>query len=308
MVMANPHMVTPGSGLCYGPKQPTGKGKRLIIAHIGSKDGFLPDALLMFESKKTGDYHEDMDGERFENWLRNVVLPKLNPGDAVVMDNASYHSVLVQKAPTSASKREEMIHWLKQYKLHYEEHEDGNKIKKGDLYKRYIKPFRNHPQYKKFRIDELAKSKGVTVIRLPPYHCCLNPIELVWAALKWSVRKNNITHRLEEVKALLHEAIAKFTPDKWNKCVMHVEKKVEKYLTEEEILSKASRVDPLIIPLDDDDDSKSSSDEEEEAAWFTPATAEDILAEDLSLDQLLVETDEVTFENLPSFLSSALDC
>ncbi|KAE9530038.1 hypothetical protein AGLY_011500 [Aphis glycines] len=36
-------------GLTTGAKNPTGKGKRLIILHIGSEDGFVPGGLLCFE-------------------------------------------------------------------------------------------------------------------------------------------------------------------------------------------------------------------------------------------------------------------
>ncbi|KAE9523849.1 hypothetical protein AGLY_015737 [Aphis glycines] len=39
-------------GLTTGSTNPTGKGKRLIILHIGSDKGFLPGGLLCFESKK----------------------------------------------------------------------------------------------------------------------------------------------------------------------------------------------------------------------------------------------------------------
>nr|CAH7729528.1 unnamed protein product [Callosobruchus chinensis] len=69
-------------GLSTGLKNPSvfnrkksflGKGKRLIICHIGSVDGFVPDALWAFESKKTGDYHEEMDGASFENWFSNTL-------------------------------------------------------------------------------------------------------------------------------------------------------------------------------------------------------------------------------------------
>lgn len=41
-------------GLSTGVKDPTGKGKRLIIVHIGSDTGFVNGGLLNFESKKTG--------------------------------------------------------------------------------------------------------------------------------------------------------------------------------------------------------------------------------------------------------------
>jgi len=53
-------------GLTTGPKEPSGKGKRLIVLHIGSSDGFVPGGLLSFESKKnTLDYHDEMNGARF---------------------------------------------------------------------------------------------------------------------------------------------------------------------------------------------------------------------------------------------------
>ncbi|XP_031338164.1 uncharacterized protein LOC116167067 [Photinus pyralis] len=48
------------NGLSTGLKDPSGKGNRLIVLHIGSEDGFVEEGLLCFESKKTGDYHEEM--------------------------------------------------------------------------------------------------------------------------------------------------------------------------------------------------------------------------------------------------------
>jgi len=39
-------------GLTTGSTNPTDKGKRLIILHIGSDKGFLQGGLLCFESKK----------------------------------------------------------------------------------------------------------------------------------------------------------------------------------------------------------------------------------------------------------------
>jgi len=39
-------------GLTTGQKEPSGKGKRLIVVHIGSSDGFVVGGLLCFESKK----------------------------------------------------------------------------------------------------------------------------------------------------------------------------------------------------------------------------------------------------------------
>lgn len=87
-------------GLSTGTNNPSGKGKRLIVLHIGSEDGFLSGGLLCFKSKKnSSDYHDEMNGYTFCEWMEGV-LPRLQPKSVIVMDNASYHSVKIDKAPT----------------------------------------------------------------------------------------------------------------------------------------------------------------------------------------------------------------
>lgn len=99
------------AGLSNGPGAPTGKGRRPIILHIGSEKGFVEGGLLLFESKSTKDYHEEMDGEKFLNWFINII-PKLEPGSVVVMDNAPYHSVKSEKIPTPQWNKQQIIDWL----------------------------------------------------------------------------------------------------------------------------------------------------------------------------------------------------
>uniref|UniRef100_A0A6P7GS61 Uncharacterized protein LOC114346072 n=1 Tax=Diabrotica virgifera virgifera TaxID=50390 RepID=A0A6P7GS61_DIAVI len=81
-------------GLSTGLRGPTGKGQRLIVAHIGSDSGFLNDSALVFVSKKTGDYHEDMDAQHFEKWFESL-LARVHPNSVIAIDNAAYHSRLV---------------------------------------------------------------------------------------------------------------------------------------------------------------------------------------------------------------------
>lgn len=59
--------------------------------HIGSDTGFVEGGLLTFESQHTGDYHEEMTAEVFENWFESV-LDLVVPNSVIVMDNAPYHS------------------------------------------------------------------------------------------------------------------------------------------------------------------------------------------------------------------------
>ncbi|GBP68520.1 hypothetical protein EVAR_55653_1 [Eumeta japonica] len=52
-------------------KQPISKGQHVVIVHAGSETGFVPNALLTFKAGcKTGDYHNNMNAENYEKWLR----------------------------------------------------------------------------------------------------------------------------------------------------------------------------------------------------------------------------------------------
>ena len=73
---------------------PIGKGGRLVL-HAGTSKGFVPNALLMFRSKKTGDYHEEMDHNRFCKWFEEQLLPNIDPNSVIVIDNAPYHTCLL---------------------------------------------------------------------------------------------------------------------------------------------------------------------------------------------------------------------
>ena len=53
-----------------GLNVPIGKGYRSIIVHAGSKDGFIPNAKVVFKGNSSkGDYHAEMIGKKFEEWL-----------------------------------------------------------------------------------------------------------------------------------------------------------------------------------------------------------------------------------------------
>ncbi|KAL4096825.1 hypothetical protein QTP88_021708 [Uroleucon formosanum] len=86
-------------GLSTGAPNPTAKGKRLIVVNIGSEEGFIDGGLLVFESKKgSADYHEEMNGDVFFDWLKDVI-PLLKDNSILVMENAPYHSVKSEKCP-----------------------------------------------------------------------------------------------------------------------------------------------------------------------------------------------------------------
>lgn len=101
------------NGLTTGLKQPTGKGGRLIVVHAGNEDGFVNNAGLVFRAKKgTGDYHEEMDGPRFEKWFKEQLLPNIKPNSTIVIDNAPYHTVKTEKIPNTSTRKPAIQAWL----------------------------------------------------------------------------------------------------------------------------------------------------------------------------------------------------
>ncbi len=73
-------------GLTRGNPRPNGKGRRLIVCHIGSENGFLEGAEMIWISgckNPVTDYHGDMDSATFEYWLEKIVIPKL-PTNSVI--------------------------------------------------------------------------------------------------------------------------------------------------------------------------------------------------------------------------------
>lgn len=236
-------------GFSRGLSNPSGKGRRLIITHIGSESGFLDGGLNVFESRKTGDYHEDMNSDVFERWFSSV-LSLVEPGSVIVMDNAPYHSRRQEKIPTTAFKKAEIAEWLASKNIYFEE--TMLKVQLLELVRL------NKNKYIKYAVDEMAREKNVTVLRLPPYHCELNPIELIWAQIKSDVARKNKTFKLAEVKILLNEAISNVTTNDWQKCVAHI-KKEEQKMWDLDIYVEAV-VEPVIITpgIDSSSDSEFS--------------------------------------------------
>ena len=177
-----PKIWTDGSVGAQPTRAPIGKGERLIILHAGSCNGWVPNALFLKRTRCCGslDYHKDMDAATFEEWFETQLLPNLKPGSIIVMDNASYHSRKLSKRPTQSSSKTAICDWLDSHNVPHAACKD---ILKKDLYALVVQQsFKDT-----YVIDEMAKTHGHEVLRLPPYHCHLNPIELAWGVLKQRV-------------------------------------------------------------------------------------------------------------------------
>lgn len=197
-------------GLSTETKNPT--GKPLIVVHIGSSEGFLERGFLCFESKKnTADNHDEINGDTFFEWFSRI-LPLLKDDAVIVMDNAPYHSVKQELIPTTNWKKASIIQWLESKSVII----DKPMVKIELLEKvRQIKG-----RYEKYIVDEEAKKQNKIVLRLPPYHCELNPIELAWLVVKNYINNNN-PFKLNDIRQLLNTGIQRVTPEMWSNFVRH---------------------------------------------------------------------------------------
>ncbi|KAM7287026.1 uncharacterized protein ISCGN_030720 [Ixodes scapularis] len=238
-------------GLSTGLKNPSGKGSRLIVTHVGGDQGFVEGCLDIFHGVKSGDYHDEMDGNRFEHWF-DLFLTKVEPGSVIVMDNASYHSRRVECVPTKSSTKSVIQEWLSSKGIDWDK--DMLKVELISLVSQVRHKFLS------YRVDTRAETVGCTVLRLPPYHCELNPIELIWGQVKNEVARSNSSFKLKDVKVLLEQAIKNVTKDNWTAAIQHV-KKMEKQFWENDSLSDRE-VAPIIIEINAGDVSDDSYEDE----------------------------------------------
>uniref|UniRef100_V5GNK6 Tc1-like transposase DDE domain-containing protein n=1 Tax=Anoplophora glabripennis TaxID=217634 RepID=V5GNK6_ANOGL len=191
-----------------------------------------------------------MNADVFEEYFTQM-LDLIPPGSVIVMDNASYHSRQTERTPTTAWRKADIIQWLSGKNISFE----TNMVKKELLTLVNL-----NKDQKKYVIDEMATNRQITVLRLPPYHCELNPIELVWAQVKGDVARNNTTFKLSDVKILLKNSLERVTADNWQRCIHHVQKEEEKMWELDNLIDVT--VEPIVINLGDEDNSSEYSEDE----------------------------------------------
>ncbi|CAG2246402.1 unnamed protein product [Mytilus edulis] len=218
-------------------KIPLGKGQRFVVLHAGCETGFLKGCDLVFKGMSTDgrDYHTEMNGKVFEQWVEKQLVPALPPKSLIVMDNASYHSVRVDgtKAPTSNSRKGDMKDFLNKHGLKFD-----SKFTKPKLY-------------------EIIKSKKIAPT--PPYHCDLNPIELIWGDLKGFIGKENSTFKLNDVKSLIQRGFEQIDSTKWLKSCDHVKNIIEPSYWKNDAIQE--EIQKIVIHIQSDSESESEMDD-----------------------------------------------
>lgn len=103
------------------------------------------------------------------------------------------------------------------------------------------------------------------MLRLPPYNCDLNPIELIWGDLKTGIARENASMKLLDVKELVLEGFKRIDQKRCENVCNHVIEKVESVYWKEDGVQE--EVKKIIINLDSDSENETeeeSSDTDDE--------------------------------------------
>ncbi|XP_026330034.1 uncharacterized protein LOC113237640 [Hyposmocoma kahamanoa] len=168
------------------------------------------------------------------------------------MRNAPYHSVQENKVPTKSCTKPVMLEWLNKNNA-----EASLTMRKYELF-HLIELHK--PTEKTFKIDEFIRSHGHVVVRLPPYMCDLNPIELAWAKLKSIVRQHNVNSdlSLKRLKEVTELALGQISEEDWRGFDDHVIILEENYWLRDALIEDT--IDQFVIEVSEGDNSDSDSD------------------------------------------------
>lgn len=239
---------SPGSEL----KTSRVRGKRLLLLHAGGENGWVSDAFFISGKNIkdcSADYHGDMNANVFEEWFKNQLCPNLEPRTCIVMDNASYHSRILEKIPNASWKKGDIIDFLQAKKVDIPE--------PPPLKPCLLNMVQSLQLQKVMAVDAMAESLGHEVLRLPPYHCVFNPIELVWGELKGYIRRHNVNPTCDEsVVSLVRQAADLITTDKWKQYVGHAEKEESNFKGFDDYVDSCEDTGQFVFEINGDESSE----------------------------------------------------
>ncbi|XP_039754386.1 uncharacterized protein LOC120629507 [Pararge aegeria] len=198
-----------------------------------------------------------MNYENYEKWLRTQLLPNLPPNSVVVVDNASYHNKQWDLAPTSNSKKADMQAWLTDKGIQYEE-----SLLKPQLYN-LIKA--NKKRFTTFSIDRILAEQGHQVLRLPPYHPDLNPIEMAWSDIKQYVGSKNVKWSVTKCIEQQEKVLLMGAWD-WQKLCKKVKDIEEQYAMSDCVVDLVTEEFTIRVNEDSSEDSLGESDDDDSAS------------------------------------------
>lgn len=268
--------------------QPISKDKRVVVVHAGSEAGFVPNALLTFEA---GNYQHNNDN--YEKWIRTQLMPNIPQNSVVVFDNTSYYDKQCDLELTLNSKKADIEDWLNQKGIKYDQH-----LSKQELYK-IIKE--NREQFNTFAVDKILSEHHHSILRLPPCHSDLNPVDMAWSIIKQYVVSKNVNSDLHNTIKLVKEKVDVMWAREWMVLcdkVKAIEEEYAKYdhyidnITEQYAIRASDDSSGSDDTQDEDDGSEMSDDNEKpctSASVFLPPPHSSMILKDELMDPLIEE-------------------
>ncbi|KAJ3652635.1 hypothetical protein Zmor_018583 [Zophobas morio] len=231
-----------------------------------------------------------MDSSMFKEWVLNQFIPNVicssnlskSSKIVVIMDNASYHSVKLDKPPTKSSNKIVMQEYLTKCNIAFDP-----KFTKKNLWD-LIQPTISPDAPVKYEIDNILKQHDIDVLRLPPYHCQYNAIELAWAHCKRYYNQNihEYTEDKNRVTHLWLEALNNFDSQMWRNSIRHCEELILADWYKEMGNFPLDSIPPVIISLADSDTDETDDDER--------VTDDDVAEIEGDIDAMSVEFPQAT--------------
>lgn len=141
--------------------------------------------------------------------------------------------------------------WLSEKGIEF----DGNLLKPE-----WYKLIKSHKEnFKSFSIDKIMAEQNHNVLRLPPYHPDLNPIEMAWSIIKQYVGSKNVKWNLNIVIGLIKEKVNSMGAREWEVLCNKVKAVEEQYTKSDHVVDLMT--EQFIIRVSDDSDDSSESDD-----------------------------------------------
>lgn len=222
---------------------------RWLLMHAGGDMGFIKEAEWLHKTEANNTEHRDeISKERFIKWLKETLIPNLPQNSIVVLDNAPYHSAVQEKKPKCYSRRSEMVKWLRDHNVDFEED-----MLRSQLYEliKVNKPPRVDV------VDTVLNTAGHEVLRLPANHSDLSPIEYIWKLIKQKIADSKVQQFGTDLEQVVSEALTSVTNDDWEKEVSCVKQLEKDYWEREMLLDK--NIEVLLWSTDVDSEETDSS-------------------------------------------------
>jgi transposase len=212
---------------------------------------------VLEDGQDDSDYHNTMTGAKFVAWLRSRLLPtfaELYPGKKMflVLDNASYHKPRDESwvSGSKANNKHELAHTLldlgvtelttagdkpRTVPAHlFEAAVSAGGPSKDDLLAAVQKWLDEHPDQNRTVVEQLMSDAGHALVYTPPFCPEVQPIELLWAAVKRYVA-DRCTHNrsMTETREQTEEAFEQITKMLCNSIVRHCHDWIDQFIASE---------------------------------------------------------------------------